>query len=57
MFVELENKAPNEGAKFFMYTEGLKPPIGMQVLLKHPELLAEAKQLAERAYVTLISSK
>ena len=47
---------PDDSALLFMFTEGLKPDLQMYVLLAHPTILVEAKQIAERANIAIFSA-
>ena len=49
LVLELGDQAPDDGALLFMFVEGLKVNIKMQVLLARPQLLSEADWIAERA--------
>ena len=37
---------PDDSTLLFMFTEGLKPDVQMQVLLAHPAILVEAEKIA-----------
>ena len=54
--LELGHSAPDDAALLFMFMEGLKPDVQMQVLLARPTLLTEAEQIAERADMALFAS-
>ena len=48
---------PDDSALLFMFTEGLKPDVQMQVLLARPTMLVEAEQIAERADMAIFSAR
>ena len=47
---------PDDSALLFMFTEGLKPDVQMQVLLARPIILVEAEQIAEHADMAIFSA-